>query len=67
MCRLHFHAGIELIRKHAAQYIERRDGYPADAENIVLSGGASEGIRVSVLFVFFFYRIEFAEHAEAVH
>lgn len=39
--------GIEVIRKHAAEYIERRDGIPSDPENIVLSGGASESIRVS--------------------
>lgn len=32
--------GIELIRKHAAQYIEKRDGgIPCDYQNIVLSGG----------------------------
>jgi len=38
--------GIELIRKHVAQYIQERDGgIPADPETIVLSGGASESIR----------------------
>lgn len=31
--------GIEIIRKHAAQYIERRDGIPADWNNIILSAG----------------------------
>lgn len=38
-------AGVELIRRHAAEYIERRDGYPANFEDIVLTGGASDGVR----------------------
>lgn len=38
--------GIEIIRRHVADYIERRDGHPASWENIVLCAGASEGIRV---------------------
>lgn len=37
--------GIEVIRRHVADYIERRDGHPASWENIVLCAGASEGIR----------------------
>ena len=39
-------AGLELIRNHVAQYIEQRDGFPADPSNIILCAGASEGIRV---------------------
>lgn len=31
--------GIEVIRRHVAQYIERRDGIPADWQNIVISAG----------------------------
>uniref|UniRef100_A0AC34R714 Alanine transaminase n=1 Tax=Panagrolaimus sp. JU765 TaxID=591449 RepID=A0AC34R714_9BILA len=38
-------SGIEVIRKHVAEYIERRDGIPTDPENVILSGGASESIR----------------------
>jgi alanine transaminase len=38
-------AGLELIRNHVAQYIERRDGFPSDPSNIMLCAGASEGIR----------------------
>ncbi|KAF7993478.1 hypothetical protein HCN44_010073 [Aphidius gifuensis] len=38
-------AGIEIIRRHVAEYIERRDGIPADYKNIVLSNGASDGIK----------------------
>ena len=39
-------AGLELIRNHVAQYIERRDGFPANPTDIILCAGASEGIRV---------------------
>ncbi|XP_063995946.1 alanine aminotransferase 1 [Diachasmimorpha longicaudata] len=38
-------AGIEVIRKHVARYIQDRDGIPADYKNIVLSNGASDGIK----------------------
>jgi alanine transaminase len=37
--------GIEVIRRHAAQYIERRDGIPSDWQNIILSAGASDAIK----------------------
>ncbi|KAK6632769.1 hypothetical protein RUM43_013540 [Polyplax serrata] len=37
--------GIEIIRKHVAEFIERRDGIPSDYANIVLSAGASDGIK----------------------
>ena len=43
-------AGIEIIRRHVAEYIQNRDGgIPANWENIVLCAGASEGIRVSII------------------
>ncbi|XP_023336163.1 alanine aminotransferase 2, partial [Eurytemora carolleeae] len=38
--------GIELIRKHVADYINSRDGYPSDWEDVFLCAGATEGIRV---------------------
>ncbi|XP_011141033.1 alanine aminotransferase 2 isoform X2 [Harpegnathos saltator] len=38
-------AGIECIRKHVAQYIQNRDGIPCDYHNIILSNGASDGIK----------------------
>ncbi|XP_011337892.1 alanine aminotransferase 2 isoform X2 [Ooceraea biroi] len=39
-------AGIECIRKHVAQYIQERDGgIPCDYHNIILSNGASDGIK----------------------
>ncbi|KAL4719095.1 hypothetical protein ACJJTC_004325 [Scirpophaga incertulas] len=37
--------GIELIRRHVAEYIERRDGHPADWQAVCLSGGASNAIK----------------------
>ncbi|CAB3384810.1 Hypothetical predicted protein [Cloeon dipterum] len=38
--------GIEIIRRHVAQYIERRDGgVPCDWNNITLCAGASDGIK----------------------
>lgn len=38
--------GIEIIRKHVTQYIEDRDGgIPSDPANIILSAGASGGIK----------------------
>ncbi|EEB17528.1 Alanine aminotransferase, putative [Pediculus humanus corporis] len=37
--------GIEIIRKHVAEFIERRDGIPSDYANIILSAGASDGIK----------------------
>uniref|UniRef100_A0A1I8BTG4 alanine transaminase n=1 Tax=Meloidogyne hapla TaxID=6305 RepID=A0A1I8BTG4_MELHA len=37
--------GIELIRQHVAQFIERRDGIPCDPDSVCISGGASESIR----------------------
>ncbi|XP_039755312.1 alanine aminotransferase 1-like isoform X1 [Pararge aegeria] len=43
--------GIELIRRHVAEYIERRDGHPADWNNVCLSSGASTAIK-SVLQLF---------------
>lgn len=38
-------AGVEVIRKDAAKYIEKRDGYPSDYLDILLCAGASDGIR----------------------
>ncbi|XP_042242698.1 alanine aminotransferase 2-like isoform X2 [Homarus americanus] len=38
-------AGVEVIRRHVAEYIERRDGFPSNWEDIILCAGASEGIR----------------------
>ncbi len=38
-------ASVEIIRKHCAEYITERDGIQSDFNNIVLTTGASEGVR----------------------
>lgn len=38
-------AGIEIIRQHCAEYIQKRDGIPSDWNNIILSAGASGSIK----------------------
>lgn len=43
--------GIEIVRRHVAQFIQDRDGFPSDYNNIMLSNGASDGIK-SVLKLF---------------
>ncbi|KAG8176337.1 hypothetical protein JTE90_003299 [Oedothorax gibbosus] len=37
--------GIGLIREHVAQYLEMRDGCPAEADNVFLSAGSIESLR----------------------
>ena len=37
-------AGAPAIRQHVAEFIERRDGFPADPNSIYLSAGASSGV-----------------------
>ncbi|KAN0065931.1 alanine transaminase [Thecaphora frezii] len=38
--------GASIVRKHIAEFIERRDGYPADPELIYLTSGASGGVQL---------------------
>lgn len=40
--------GIVTIREDIAAYIQQRDGYPADASNIYLCNGASDGIKTVI-------------------
>lgn len=44
--------GIEIIRRHVAEYIQDRDGFPSDYNNIILSNGTSDGIKVGTIFCF---------------
>lgn len=37
--------GIEIIRKHIADFISRRDGVPCNYESVYLVNGAIEGIK----------------------
>lgn len=39
-------AGVEIIRKHIAEYISKRDGFPSLWQNIILTSGASEGVKL---------------------
>jgi aspartate/methionine/tyrosine aminotransferase len=44
--RVHpIHQGVPLIRKRVAEFIENRDGFPADPEDIFLTAGASIGVQ----------------------
>ncbi|KAI9614509.1 hypothetical protein KEM48_005974 [Puccinia striiformis f. sp. tritici PST-130] len=36
--------GVPIIRKHIAEFLEKRDGFPADPETIYLTAGASAGV-----------------------
>ncbi|CAH1398730.1 unnamed protein product [Nezara viridula] len=37
--------GFEIVRKHCAEYIENRDGIPADWQNIIIGDGAMDVIK----------------------
>ena len=41
-------AGILSIREDVAAYIQQRDGYPADPNDIYLCNGASDGIKTVI-------------------
>lgn len=36
--------GVPLIRQHIAEFLQKRDGFPADPETIYLTAGASAGV-----------------------
>jgi alanine transaminase len=40
--------GIITIREDIANYIQQRDGYPSDPNNIYLCNGASDGIKTII-------------------
>ena len=39
--------GISTVRRHVAEYISERDGYPASPDDIFIGTGASACIKVS--------------------
>lgn len=44
--------GLGIVRKHAAEFIEARDGYPCNPDNLILTNGASQSVKyVLELFV----------------
>ncbi|CAG2173170.1 unnamed protein product, partial [Oppiella nova] len=44
-------SGVEIIRRHVAEYIEERDQIASDWLNIVLTTGASEGAKAMLSFI----------------
>ncbi|KAL7415863.1 transaminase [Mrakia frigida] len=38
--------GLDNVRQHVADWLEARDGFPADPENIYLTAGASAGVNL---------------------
>ena len=38
--------GIAIVRKHIAEYIEKRDGYPCNIKDIIVTNGASSAVKV---------------------
>lgn len=38
--------GISVVRDEVVQFLEERDGFPADPANIFLTNGASDGVRL---------------------
>ncbi|KAG7095555.1 hypothetical protein E1B28_006293 [Marasmius oreades] len=40
--------GVPIIRKHVAQFIEQRDGFPSDPNHIFLTAGASAGVSLLI-------------------
>lgn len=40
--------GVPIIRKHVAQLIEQRDGFPSNPNNIFLTAGASAGVSLLI-------------------
>ncbi|KAF8524670.1 1-aminocyclopropane-1-carboxylate synthase 2 [Hysterangium stoloniferum] len=40
--------GVPFIRKNVAKFIQDRDGYPSDPNNIFLTAGASEGVSLLI-------------------
>lgn len=41
--------GVEVVREQVAAFLERRDGYPADPEDIYLTDGASPAVQNSLM------------------
>jgi alanine transaminase len=41
-----FSTGYAFVRENVCKFLKRRDGYGADPNHIVLTNGASEGVRI---------------------
>ena len=40
--------GLRIIREDVAKYISKRDGYPADPDDVILLNGGATGIQVEL-------------------
>ena len=49
--------GLPIVRKHIAEYITKRDGYPSNINDIIVTNGASSSVKV-----IFLYRLIFLMH-----
>ena len=43
--------GLRIIREDVAKYISKRDGYPADPDDVLLINGGATGIQVELSIV----------------
>ena len=49
--------GLRLIREDVAKYISRRDGYPADVDDVILTHGGAIGIEVRDQYSFYWVAV----------
>ena len=49
--------GLRLIREDVAKYISRRDGYPADVDDVILTDGGAIGIKVRDQYSFYWVAV----------
>ena len=49
--------GLRIIREDVARYISRRDGYPADVDNVILINGGAIGIQFRDQYSFYWVAV----------
>ena len=50
--------GLRIIREDVARYISRRDGYPADVDDVILINGGAIGIQVRDQYSFYWVAVD---------
>ena len=50
--------GLRIIREDIARYISRRDGYPADVDDVILINGGAIGIKVRDQYSFYWVVVD---------
>ena len=48
--------GLPIVRKHIAEYIAKRDGYPSNINDIIVTNGASSSVKVIFLYYLVFFQ-----------